>query len=68
MPPAASVTDVQLVATHIDGVVIVVREEGTDKKLLNRTVDLLEKVDSRILGCIYLAESKLNYTDYYYYS
>jgi len=68
MPPATSVTDVQLVATHLDGVVIVVREEGTDKKALNRTVDLLEKVDSRILGCIYLAESQLNYTDYYYYS
>jgi len=66
MPPAASVTDVQLVSTQIDGVVIVVREGGTDKKLLNRTVELLEKVDAKILGCIYLSENKTSYTDYYY--
>lgn len=66
MPPASTVTDVQLVAPHLDGVVVIAKSNVTDKKQLQRTIELLEKVDSTILGCIYFAESNLSYTDYYY--
>ncbi|MGX6965637.1 MULTISPECIES: CpsD/CapB family tyrosine-protein kinase [Vagococcus] len=66
MPPASTVTDVQLVAGELDGVAIVVRNNVTDKKQLKRTIELLEKVDANIMGCIYFSENDSSYTDYYY--
>lgn len=66
MPPASTVTDVQLVSPHLDGVVVVVRKEVTDKKALNRSIYLLDKVDTTILGCVYLDKVEVNYANYYY--
>ena len=68
MPPVTAVTDVQLISGYLDGVVVVVRENVTDKKMLLRTIDLLNKVDANILGCVYMEEKKnsKNYQDYYY--
>jgi len=66
MPPVSTVTDVQLVSPYLDGVVVVVKKEVTDKKLLNRAMYLLNKVEANILGCVYLDKLSINNTAYYY--
>lgn len=67
MPPVATVTDAQLIASQVDGVVLSVREGVADKKSLERAVTLLEKVDARIIGAVYIGTSDSGNQQYYYY-
>lgn len=67
VPPISTVTDGQLIASQVDGALLVVREDLTDKAGLDRAVKLLERVDSKILGAVYMGET--THQDYsYYYS
>lgn len=50
-PPVALVTDAQLLATKVDGVIVIVRKRHTQKELLVKSKSLLER--ARILGVVY---------------
>ncbi|MBO0477439.1 CpsD/CapB family tyrosine-protein kinase [Vagococcus sp. DIV0080] len=65
VPPVGTVTDAQLIASQVDGAVFVVREEQTEKAGLERAAKLIEQVDSKILGTVYMGE--LTEQNYGYY-
>ena len=65
VPPVSTVTDAQLIASQVDGAILVVREEQTEKASLERAVSLLQQVDSHILGTIYFGEIKEQGYGYY---
>ena len=52
-PPLLSVTDAQLIATRVDGTVLVVREGKTEKEALRQAVGLLNHVNAKIIGTIF---------------
>lgn len=51
-PPLLPVTDASLLATSVDGTVLVVRQGKTRKDHLEAAVELLEGVDAKILGVV----------------
>lgn len=51
-PPVLSVTDAQLLATRVDGVVLVVRENQTEKGAVREAVQLIKHVDGNIIGTV----------------
>jgi capsular exopolysaccharide synthesis family protein len=51
-PPVIAVTDSAVLASHLDGVILVVRSEKTDRDALMRSVTLLKNVNARILGVL----------------
>lgn len=65
VPPVGTVTDAQLIASQVDGSVLAVREEQTEKVGLERAIKLLQQVDSKILGAVYLGELVDQSYDYY---
>ncbi len=65
-PPITTVTDAQLIASQVDGAVLVVREDKTEKTGLDRAVKLLQQVNSEVLGTIYFGESNSQDYNYYY--
>lgn len=67
MPPVSLVTDAQILAPNVDGVVIVVRENITQKNSLKQTVKLIERVGGNILGAVYLSEQEKGKRNNYYY-
>ena len=69
-PPLLSVTDAQLVATRVDGTVLVVREGKTEKEALRQAVGLLNHVNAKIIGTIFndvKGSSGSGYYGYYGY-
>lgn len=66
VPPVSTVIDAQLIASEVDGALLVVREEKTEKIGLERAVKLLEQVGSNVLGAVYFGEIKENGYGYYY--
>ena len=67
VPPVSTVTDAQLIASQVDGSLMVVREEKTEKAGLERAVKLLTQVDSKILGAVYVGEITDQSYGYGYY-
>ena len=69
-PPIALVTDAQILSTICTGVVLIAEGGKATRDLLNRSKDLLEKVDARILGIIVnnisLTNDSYSYPHYYY--
>lgn len=65
VPPVGTVTDAQLIASQVDGTLLVVREDQTEKSGLERAVKLLDQVDANIIGAIYIGEiTEQNYGYY----
>ncbi|MFW7363538.1 CpsD/CapB family tyrosine-protein kinase [Vagococcus fluvialis] len=65
VPPVGTVTDAQLIASQVDGALLVVREDQTEKSGLERAVKLLDQVDANIIGAIYTGEiTEQNYGYY----
>jgi capsular exopolysaccharide synthesis family protein len=65
-PPLMAVTDAQILANKCDGTVLIVSSGKTDKDQLIKAKDLLDSVQSKLLGVI-LNNKKLKNTNYYYY-
>ena len=65
VPPVSTVTDAQLIASQVDGTLLVIREEQTEKVGLERAVNLLKQVDANILGTVYFGEIKEQGYGYY---
>jgi capsular exopolysaccharide synthesis family protein len=51
-PPLLPVTDAAVASTRADGVIVVVRYGKTSRNHLNTTLQSLDAVDARILGCV----------------
>ncbi|WP_062051732.1 CpsD/CapB family tyrosine-protein kinase [Bacillus sp. JCM 19034] len=66
-PPVAAVTDPQIIASKVDGTILVTSSGKTDKEQLVRTKELLTKAKAKILGVV-LNNKEVNEGQYYYYS
>lgn len=65
VPPVSTVTDAQLIASQVDGALLVVREDQTEKTGLERAIKLIQQVDGKILGSVYMGEvTEQNYGYY----
>jgi tyrosine-protein kinase Etk/Wzc len=51
-PPVIAVTDSAVLASHLDGVILVIRSEKTDRDGLLRSVTLMKNVNAKILGVL----------------
>lgn len=67
MPPVATVTDAQILAAHMDGTLLVVRERKTKKQDVIKAKELLTRAKANILGVIYNGKKKGDSAGYYYY-
>ncbi|MFA9457615.1 CpsD/CapB family tyrosine-protein kinase [Halalkalibacter sp. APA_J-10(15)] len=66
-PPVMAVADPQIIASKVNGTIIVTSSGKTDKEQLTRTKDLLMKAKARLLGVV-LNNKEVNEGQYYYYA
>lgn len=66
VPPVLMVTDALIVSKKVDGTLIIVREQISEKRAVRRTKQLLDLADANILGAVYNGGHAEN-GDYYYY-
>jgi len=64
-PPIVTVTDAQLLASYVDGTVLVVRERTTSKQRLSEAKSLLDQVQARVIGVIYNGKKQERSSTYY---
>ena len=67
--PLLAVTDTQLLANRVDGVVLVVDMNKTQKKMVKKAQILIENAEGKILGVVLnnVASSNINYYSSKYY-
>jgi non-specific protein-tyrosine kinase len=53
-PPVVAVTDASLLASKVDGVLLVVRASSTRRDHVRAAKDRLEKVNARLVGAVLL--------------
>lgn len=51
-PPVLSVTDAQILATKVDGTILVVRENKAEKEAVRQAVGLIRHVRAKIIGTV----------------
>lgn len=68
-PPVLSVTDAQILATKVDGTILVVRENKTEKEAVRQAVGLIQHVRAKIIGTVLndVTGSSTGYYGYYGY-
>ena len=66
-PPITSVTDPQILATKVDGVILVVRQGYVKKDEVRRAKQTLDNVDANILGYVLNGKERENSGGYYAY-
>ena len=65
-PPLQAVTDAQVLSTKADGVLLVVKAGSTKREMVFNSVDLIKKVQGKVIGTVLNGvENKKN--NYYYY-
>jgi len=62
LPPIVSVTDAQVMATKVDGVILVIRKDIANTEDVYKAKELLELVNANVLGAIFNGET--NNSDY----
>lgn len=67
MPPVTSVTDAQIMAAKVDGVIFVVRHGVSQKDAVLNAKDLLENVNANVLGFVLNGIEKKSGHAYYGY-
>lgn len=65
-PPVLSVTDAQIVSTNVDGTILVVRANKTEKAAVKEAVRLIKQVGGHIIGTI-LNDVEVKDSGYYGY-
>jgi Mrp family chromosome partitioning ATPase len=65
--PILSVTDARILATVVDGVILVIKGGKTPKQAVQRSKRLLQEVDANIIGVV-LNCVDVRSADYLYYS
>lgn len=68
-PPVLSVTDAQILATKVDGTILVVRENKAEKEAVRQAVGLIQHVRAKIIGTVLndVTGSSTGYYGYYGY-
>lgn len=66
MPPVLMVTDALIVSKKVDGTLVIVREQVSEKRAVKRAKQLLDLADATILGVVYNGVHAKE-GDYYYY-
>lgn len=66
-PPVLSVTDASILATKMDGVIIVVNAKKTRDKMIKQTYEKLTRVNAHIMGTVLNNCEKTKYNKYYGY-
>lgn len=67
-PPIIAVTDAAILATKLDGVILVTRANKTSLQVSERTLQSLRNVNARVLGCILNdVDITKGYSSYGYY-
>jgi polysaccharide chain length determinant protein (PEP-CTERM system associated) len=67
-PPIIAVTDALVLSPSLDGIVLVLRSEMTDKDAALRALELIENVNAKLLGSLLNdVSSSYMYGSYYYY-
>lgn len=67
-PPVIAVTDAAILATKLDGVILVTRSGKTSLQVSQRTLQTLRNVNARLLGCILNdVDITKGYSSYGYY-
>lgn len=66
-PPLLPVTDATVLASFVDGVVLVVRVNETKKQFIRRSLELLRSVDATILGAVLNGMDPKSYYGYHSY-
>jgi non-specific protein-tyrosine kinase len=51
-PPVIAVTDAALLASQVDGTLLVIRAGGTQREHVQRAKELLEKANARLVGAV----------------
>ncbi|MGM0258458.1 CpsD/CapB family tyrosine-protein kinase [Enterococcus sp. AZ102] len=67
MPPIVAVTDAQIMASKVDGTLMVIREDVSRKESLYKARDLLNMVNANVLGAVYHGAKNATDQGYYYY-
>lgn len=67
VPPITSVTDSQILATKVDGTVLVVRHGYAKKDEVRKAKEILDNVDAKILGFVMNSKPSDNDSGYYAY-
>ncbi len=72
-PPIIAVTDAEILATLVDGTILIVSADTTESELMERSVELIRKDKSSFIGTIlnnfsYKSGYGSYYKYYYYYS
>lgn len=65
-PPILAVTDAQILASKVDGTILVAREKIAEKSALLKAKELLIMVKATIIGAIYNDASSVKDQGYYY--
>jgi non-specific protein-tyrosine kinase len=65
-PPLLAVTDGSLLASQVDGTLLVLRARGTQREHVERAQALLDKVNARLVGAV-LSNASLDSTITSYY-
>jgi len=66
-PPVIAVTDAAVLASSVDGVVLVIHAGKTEIEAAIRTKEILDNVKANILGVVLNRIKESNYDYYYYY-
>ena len=66
-PPITSVTDPQILASKVDGVVLVVRQSYVKKDEVRKSKEILDNVDANILGYVMNGKEREGDSGYYAY-
>lgn len=66
MPPIVAVTDAQVMASKVDGTIFVIPKGLTNKDMVLKSKDLLDKVHANVIGAIF-NRVEISDDNYYYY-
>ena len=67
-PPTIAVTDASILASLVDGVLLVIRSGVTEKEAIRRAYDQLHKVNAPVMGAVLNSIKAADvYGSYYYY-
>ena len=66
MPPVVAVTDAQVMASKVDGTIFVIPKGLTNKDMVLKSKDLLDKVHANVIGAIF-NRVEVSGDNYYYY-
>lgn len=67
MPPVVAVTDAQVMASKVDGTIFVIPKGLTNKDMVLKSKDLLDKVHANVIGAIFNRVEMSGDNFYYYY-